>query len=337
MFSLHRILLKLVHLNNWILFWSSTTLLLVSTIMMVALEPETFPTLFDSFWWVMTTVTTVGYGDYYPVTITGRIYAIFLYIFGIGLIGVVIGKIIDSFGVLRKMREEGKLDYKGKNHIVIIGWSKKAEYAVEEILQTDPSMEIVLIDLLEKTPCANNRVFYVKGSATNHIILEKANIIGSRAVIIFADHKIEDSLLADGKTLLIATAVERLAKNAHTTVEVLHEEHIENFVHVHVDEFVVTHETVSRMAVRSAFTKGVSYVYSQLMSHKYGDDLYQITPRPDWKTYRDAFNALILEGATLIANREGINISRRLDDPIERDMELYIICDKTSYEKISNT
>jgi voltage-gated potassium channel len=304
---------------------------------MVTLEPETFPTLFDSFWWVMTTVTTVGYGDYYPVTIAGRIYAIFLYIIGIGLIGVVIGKIIDSFGVLRRMREEGKLDYKGENHIVIIGWSKKAEYAVEEILQTDPDMEIVLIDLLEKTPCSNKRVFYVQGSASNHTVLEKANITGSKAVIIFADNKIEDSLLADGKTLLIATAVERIARNAHTTVEVLHEEHIENFVHVHVDEFVVTHETVSRMAVRSAFTKGVSSVYSQLMSHKYGDDLYQITPKLEWKTYRDAFNALIIEGATLIANSEGINISRRLDELIKKDMTLYIICDKESYERITNT
>ncbi|WP_078544973.1 potassium channel family protein [Litchfieldia alkalitelluris] len=334
MFSLQRIFLKLIDLNNWILLWSSTTLILASTLIMRTLEPETFPSLFDSFWWVMTTVTTVGYGDFYPVTIAGRVYAVFLYIFGIGLIGVVIGKIIDSFTVLRKMREEGKLDYKGENHIVIIGWSKKAEYAVEEILQTDPGMEIVLIDLLEKSPIKNNRVFYVQGSATNHGILHKANISGSKAVIIFADDSIEDSLLADGKTLLIATAVERIAKDAHTTVEVLHEEHIQNFVHVHVDEFVVTHETVSRMAVRSAFTKGVSSVYSQLMSHQVGDDLYQITPKPEWLTYRDAFNALIQEGATLIATNEGINISRRLDEKILEGTVLYIICDKGTYEKI---
>ncbi|MBD8069039.1 potassium channel family protein [Bacillus sp. PS06] len=337
MFPLQRILFRIVRLNNWVLFWASTSLILVSTIAMSTIEPETFPTIFDSFWWVMTTVTTVGYGDYYPVTIAGRIYAVFLYIIGIGLIGVVIGKIIDSFGMLRKMREEGKLDYKGENHIVIIGWSKKAEYAIEEILQTDSSMEIVLIDILKKTPINNNRVSYVQGSASNQTILQKANITKSKAVIIFADDTIEDSLLADGKTLLIATAVERIARDAHTTVEILHEEHIQNFVHVHVDEFVVTHETVSRMAVRSAFTKGVSFVYSQLMSHKYGDDLYQLSSRSEWRTYQDAFDALIKEGATLIANSEGINISRRLDESIKEDTTLYIICDKETYTRLTNT
>jgi len=42
---------------------------------------------FDSFWWAMSTVTTVGY-DIYPVTTEGRIVAIFLMLTGIGTLGV---------------------------------------------------------------------------------------------------------------------------------------------------------------------------------------------------------------------------------------------------------
>jgi voltage-gated potassium channel len=42
----------------------------------------------DSFWWAMTTVTTVGYGDIYPVTTGGRIIAIFLMLTGIGTLGL---------------------------------------------------------------------------------------------------------------------------------------------------------------------------------------------------------------------------------------------------------
>ncbi|WZH36837.1 MAG: ion channel [Microbacterium enclense] len=43
----------------------------------------------DAVWWAFETITTVGYGDYYPVTITGRIVAVGLMVGGIALIGVV--------------------------------------------------------------------------------------------------------------------------------------------------------------------------------------------------------------------------------------------------------
>ena len=43
----------------------------------------------DSLWWALTTVTTVGYGDHYPVTLIGRCVAGALMLAGIALIGVV--------------------------------------------------------------------------------------------------------------------------------------------------------------------------------------------------------------------------------------------------------
>ena len=46
-------------------------------------------TLGDALWWAMTTITTVGYGDHYPVTGTGRLIAAALMIGGIGVLGVV--------------------------------------------------------------------------------------------------------------------------------------------------------------------------------------------------------------------------------------------------------
>src|SRR4051795_13206581 len=39
----------------------------------------------DAFWWTIVTITTVGYGEYYPVTISGRIIAVFIMLSGIGL------------------------------------------------------------------------------------------------------------------------------------------------------------------------------------------------------------------------------------------------------------
>jgi voltage-gated potassium channel len=47
---------------------------------------QTFP---DAIWWAFVTVTTVGYGDYFPVTLLGRAIAVGLMVGGIALIGVV--------------------------------------------------------------------------------------------------------------------------------------------------------------------------------------------------------------------------------------------------------
>jgi len=41
----------------------------------------------NAFWWAFVTITTVGYGDYYPVTVMGRIAAMFVMVMGIGIIG----------------------------------------------------------------------------------------------------------------------------------------------------------------------------------------------------------------------------------------------------------
>ena len=48
----------------------------------------------DALYWSFVTVSTVGYGDHYPVTVVGKFTAVFLMLFGIGIFGAVIGKLI---------------------------------------------------------------------------------------------------------------------------------------------------------------------------------------------------------------------------------------------------
>jgi voltage-gated potassium channel len=43
----------------------------------------------DALWWAVVTVTTVGYGDHYPVTLVGRCVAVVLMVGGLGLLGVI--------------------------------------------------------------------------------------------------------------------------------------------------------------------------------------------------------------------------------------------------------
>jgi len=54
-------------------------------------------TLGDSMWWALTTVTTVGYGDRYPVTTTGRLMAAVLMLTGIALVGTITAAVASWF------------------------------------------------------------------------------------------------------------------------------------------------------------------------------------------------------------------------------------------------
>ncbi len=51
----------------------------------------------DAVWWAFTTITTVGYGDQYPVTAEGRLVAVLLMLSGIGLLGVVTASVASWF------------------------------------------------------------------------------------------------------------------------------------------------------------------------------------------------------------------------------------------------
>ncbi|GAA1382693.1 potassium channel family protein [Catellatospora chokoriensis] len=57
-------------------------------------DPATnIDTYTDALWWAVVTITTVGYGDHFPVTPTGQLVALILMISGIGLIGFVTGSL----------------------------------------------------------------------------------------------------------------------------------------------------------------------------------------------------------------------------------------------------
>ncbi len=331
---LKHLMRKVVHISNYILFVTSFLLVILSSWLINMLEKDNFPTFFDGFWWVMTTVTTVGYGDLYPETVAGRWLALVLYIFGIGLIGIVIGKIIDGLAIYRKKREEGDIVYKGKGHYVIIGWSQKAKFAINEMIATNKDIEIVVIDQLEKAPILDHNIFYIKGNACEKAPLEKANIQEAKSVLVFADDAISEGQLADGKTLLIASTIEAMAPNVHTIVEVMEESHIKNFRFINIDEFIISNETISSLFVRSAFRNGISNIFNQLLRRTQGDDLYYIPTKSSWNTYRDAFNELLERGATLVSDRDQLNINRMLDQSIPNDAELYVICDKDTYQSI---
>jgi len=68
-------------------------------------QPQNFPSVFASMWWAVATLTTVGYGDVYPVTVGGKIFTAIILILGLGIVSVPAGIIASA---LTKANEERK-------------------------------------------------------------------------------------------------------------------------------------------------------------------------------------------------------------------------------------
>jgi voltage-gated potassium channel len=56
-----------------------------------AAQPDTFTSIPASLWWAVATLTTVGYGDVYPVTTGGRIFTTVMLMVGLGVVAVLAG------------------------------------------------------------------------------------------------------------------------------------------------------------------------------------------------------------------------------------------------------
>ncbi|MEM1057154.1 MAG: ion transporter [Bacteroidota bacterium] len=70
-------------------------------------QPDAFGSVFSSMWWAVATLTTVGYGDVYPVTAGGRLFTTLILFIGLGVIAVPSGLIASSLSeVLRDEHEE---------------------------------------------------------------------------------------------------------------------------------------------------------------------------------------------------------------------------------------
>ncbi len=76
-------------------------LLLISSSVMYNLEhnaqPEAFPNIISSFWWAIATLTTVGYGDVYPITAWGKFFGGIIALLGIGMVALPTGIISAAF------------------------------------------------------------------------------------------------------------------------------------------------------------------------------------------------------------------------------------------------
>lgn len=95
--------------NAWFLLTMAPLMIIVSSVLMYEVESKvkgsTIKSFTDSLWWAVTTMSTVGYGDKYPVTNTGRAIATLTIIAGVSLIGMLTAEIAVIFIGTREQEE----------------------------------------------------------------------------------------------------------------------------------------------------------------------------------------------------------------------------------------
>lgn len=71
-------------------------------------QPEVFASIPHAMWWAVATLTTVGYGDIYPVTALGKLFTGFIVFVGVGLIAIPSGIVATALAEARHIQDENR-------------------------------------------------------------------------------------------------------------------------------------------------------------------------------------------------------------------------------------
>jgi voltage-gated potassium channel len=226
-------------------------ILFISAVMAHLFEPKTFPTIFEGIYWAVITAGTVGYGDFVPHTIAGRILSIFLVLLGGAFLAFLTAHIASAVVKKESRYIEGKSMYKIENHIVIVGWNERSRHTILQLMNKVNTSQIVLIDSsLKKNPLYLEGVGFIHGKACEDQTWMKANVSKVKTVLITADANLKESD-ADMNTILSILTVRGLNSNVVINAEILTNEQTANAKRAGADFIIHTSNLAALQMVKS--------------------------------------------------------------------------------------
>ncbi|MBX7126634.1 MAG: potassium channel family protein, partial [Cyclobacteriaceae bacterium] len=142
----------------------------------------------DALWYLTATLTTVGYGDVYPVTYWGRMIGFIFLLSSLGVYGFIIGQIANFMSNLREQKAMGLNGTTFTNHAVMIGWNEYGQSVISHLIAAGRQVAVVTkdrpsIDIIREY-YPTDQVFTLFTDYNNFDILEKANIRQASVVFI---------------------------------------------------------------------------------------------------------------------------------------------------------
>lgn len=201
---------------------------------------------FDSLYFTVSTISTVGFGDITPKTTFGKIIVILLIIFGITIFFVIIESLM-QIAVKKRVAEALKLEEEEihlENHVIVSGYGLYGEVVAKELKILGET--VVIIDAEEdKIEEAEKDGFVaIKGSAIEEDVLLKAEIEKAKALIITQ----QDA----GTVAFIAITAQQINPEIRLIARASKIEYLDQFLKVGIDRVISPESVGGRMMARAA-------------------------------------------------------------------------------------
>ena len=172
----------------------------------------------DALYWVLVTITTVGYGDFTPKTVGGRIIFVLVALGGISTIAYVLEQLI-AFSTKNQIKVLfGSGAVKMKRHTIIVGWNAKAEEAIKELRHEEEEFLVVGSEL-DHAALNAEEIQHISGDPTKSETLNRCNIKEAKTLMI--------SLENDSETIMVALAVRKQNPNINIIATCETQEHVD--------------------------------------------------------------------------------------------------------------
>jgi voltage-gated potassium channel len=231
----------------------------------------------QSFYWAGATVLGLGEGGFVGGPV-GWVVGWLLGLFGVAIVatitGALVGFVIDF--LLKEGQGMGASGY--RDHIVICGWNATARDLIDELAKDEYGTQVVLLHDSERSP-VEDKIYFVRGSSTNESDLRRAGIENAASAIVCP---IDGSDQADMSSILTVLAIESIAPDVRTVVEVNNPSHVAHFRRANVNELMVTSKLASHLLARSAMYPGLSELVTDIVSGGEGSELYRVALPEDY-------------------------------------------------------
>lgn len=198
-------------------------------------------------WWVIVSITTVGYGDVAPVTAAGRVLGVLVIFAGVALFSMFTATISSIF-VAQKLREDrGLKEISTRNHIVLCGWNHTAEQILQVISKNPVSMPVVLINQLPEDQVQDilskfqeQQLQYVRGDFTLEEILNRANVSKASAAILIPDNSTGINARSDEKTIFAALTIRSIHPKIKIYAHLLDRDNEPYLKKAQIDDYIIS-------------------------------------------------------------------------------------------------
>lgn len=148
--------------------------------------------VFDAVWYSIVTLSTVGYGDFYPVSAIGKIIGLIFVFSSLGVLGYLISQLTVKLTQYMEDKKNGLFGTKMESHIIIIGYNKFAKHILEQIVASGIQVAVVTNEKEDveaiTTSFKKDSVFVLYTDLDKFEDLEKVNISkASKTFINFED------------------------------------------------------------------------------------------------------------------------------------------------------